>query len=136
MATTARELLHANPDCVNGDDTLVTVARRLRELDACALPICVDDDVYHGSVTCRSIVYDCVAAGLDPSRTTAADVARGPSDAVQADSTPEEVMIAMVSRGARSVHVVDNGRLVGVLSRADLVTAVPTLATNRPAGSF
>ncbi len=49
--TTARELMTAGAECVNENDSLVTAAQRMRDLDVGALPICGDDNRLKGMIT-------------------------------------------------------------------------------------
>ena len=54
-------------ECARTTDTLVDVARKMRDLDVGALPICGDDDRLKGMITDRDIVVRAVADGTDPS---------------------------------------------------------------------
>ena len=72
--TTARDIMHVGAECIDEHETLARAARRMRDLDVGALPICGDDDRLTGIITDRDIVIRCVAAGRDPEAVTA----RGP----------------------------------------------------------
>ena len=71
-------------ECIQAHETLDRAAQLMRELGVGALPICSDDRVT-GIITDRDIVVKCVAAGHDPARTRAGDMATGlvwvPADA-------------------------------------------------------
>lgn len=41
--TTAREIMTPGAECIGENDTLETAARRMRDLDVGALPICGED---------------------------------------------------------------------------------------------
>ena len=66
-------------------DTLVTAARKLRDLQVGALPICDEDDRLTGMITDRDIVVSCVAAAGDPSSVTVAELAEGKPVTIGAD---------------------------------------------------
>lgn len=128
---TAADLVQREPDCVRSSDSLTEVARKFRDLGVCALPACHENGAFEGTVTCWSIVHDCLALGRDPDAMTAADLLGVRPPTVEAGSSPEEVLVAMTQHHSRSMTVVHDGRLVGVLSQADVVRAVPTLALGR-----
>ena len=67
--TTAREVMTGDASCVGTEDTLADAARRMRDLDVGALPICGDDNRLKGMITDRDIVVKCVADGGDPNQT-------------------------------------------------------------------
>ncbi|MCW2934689.1 MAG: hypothetical protein JWM19_5651, partial [Actinomycetia bacterium] len=63
MMTTARDIMHAGAECIGEHATLAEAARRMRDLDVGALPVCGDDDRLRGIITDRDIVLKCVATG-------------------------------------------------------------------------
>ena len=65
-----REIMTGSAECARTTDTLVDAAKKMRDLDVGALPICGDDDRLHGMITDRDIVVRCVADGGDPSSVT------------------------------------------------------------------
>lgn len=69
--TTAQEIMHAGATCVQESETLQDAARRMKELDVGALPICGPDDRLHGIITDRDIVVKCLAKGKDARTMTA-----------------------------------------------------------------
>jgi len=78
MMTTARDIMHVGAECIGEHETLAQAARRMRDLDVGALPVCGDDDRLHGIITDPGdIVIRCVAAGGDPQAVTAGDLAQG-----------------------------------------------------------
>ena len=77
MVTTARDIMTQDAQCVQESQTLVDAARKMRDLDVGALPICGDDDRLKGMITDRDIVIRCLAADGDPATTTAGSLADG-----------------------------------------------------------
>lgn len=49
--TTARDIMHAGPQCVAEHETLTAAAQHMRNLGVGALPICGGDDRLHGMLT-------------------------------------------------------------------------------------
>ncbi len=125
---TARDIMHAGAECVGENESLLKAARRMRDLDVGALPICGDDDRLHGIITDRDIVVKCVAAGYDPAVVTAAELAQGKPVTVDASADVSEVLAVMEERRIRRLPVVDSHRLVGMISEADLARSLPDQA--------
>ncbi|MFI1717019.1 CBS domain protein [Streptomyces sp. PanSC19] len=123
--TTAREIMHTGASCVQENETLMDAARRMSELDVGALPICGPDDRLHGIVTDRDIVVKCLAKGKDPHHMTAGLLAQGKPVTVDADADSEQVLRTMQEHRVRRVPVIDDHRLVGMISEADLARHLP-----------
>ena len=63
---TARDIMTGGAQCVSVNDTLADAARKLRDLDVGAVPICGEDNRLKGMLTDRDIVIKCVAEGRRP----------------------------------------------------------------------
>lgn len=118
--TKAREVMHTGVECIPIHETLDRAAQKMRDLDVGALPICGDDDKLHGIITDRDIVVKCIAAGHDPSQVTAGDLAQGTPRWVDADADVEQVLEEMSTHQIKRIPVIENKRLVGMISEADL----------------
>lgn len=122
--TTARDLMHPDVECIKEHETLDVAARRMRELDVGALPICGDDDRLHGMITDRDIVVRCIAQGLDPRQITARELAQERIHWIQADAPEEMVLSMMEEHQIRRLPVIDDNQLVGMISEADLARSL------------
>jgi CBS domain-containing protein len=118
--STARDIMHTGAICLQEGETLEAAARRMRELDIGALPICGADDRLHGIVTDRDIVVKCLAEGRDPRTVTAGELAQGKPVTVDADADQNEVLRLMEEHRIRRLPVIDAHRLVGMISEADI----------------
>jgi|SRR6266496_5308520 CBS domain-containing protein len=116
----ARDLMTAGAECVGENETLVDAARKMRDLDVGALPICGTDNRLHGMLTDRDIVVRCVAEGGDPATATARQFEQGKPVTIGADDSIEEALKAMTEHQIRRLPVIDNHKLVGMLSQADV----------------
>ena len=116
----ARDLMTAGAECVGEKETLVDAARKMRDLDVGALPICGDDNRLHGMLTDRDIVVKCVAEGGDPATATAGQFAQGKPVTIGADDSAEEALETMTEHQVRRLPVIDGHKLVGMLSQADV----------------
>lgn len=118
--TTARDIMHAGVQCIGEHETLQRAAARMRELDVGALPICGDDDRLHGMITDRDIVVKCVAAGGDPATMTAGELAHGTPYWIDANADIGDVLAQMEEYKIRRLPVIEEHRLIGIISEADL----------------
>jgi CBS domain-containing protein len=73
-----------------------------------------------GVVTRKTLVARVVAAGLDPNGATLASLAEPPYYTIDADLPLDEAFHFLEENDAERVPVVEDGRLVGVLSRSVL----------------
>jgi CBS domain-containing protein len=112
-------------ECARSTDSLVDVAKKMRDLDVGALPICGDDDRLKGMITDRDIVVKCVADGADPSTVQADSFAEGKPVTIGADDSVEEALRTMTEHGVRRLPVIDGHDLVGMLSQADIAKNLP-----------
>lgn len=71
-----------------------------------------------GIVTRKTLVREVVATGSDPSATLLRDIAEEPLFTIDADAELDEAFRELEERDFERVPVVEDGRLVGVLSRA------------------
>jgi CBS domain-containing protein len=118
--TTARDIMTANAACAHTSDSLVDVARKMRDLSVGALPICGEDDRLQGVITDRDIVINCVANGGDPNSIMVEEYAAGEAITIGADDSVEETLRTMTEHGVRRLPVIDGDELVGIVSQADV----------------
>lgn len=123
--TTAKDIMHDKATCIGEHETLTAAARHMRDLGVGALPICGDDDRLHGMITDRDIVIKCIAAGHDPNTTTAGELAQGSLYHVEADASIEEMLTVMEEHQVRRLPVIEEHRLVGIVSEADIARHLP-----------
>jgi CBS domain-containing protein len=116
----ARDIMHRGAECITEDDTLAVAAQRMRDLGVGSLPICGADDRMHGIITDRDIVVRCIAEGADPAQMRAADLAQGTLFWVDGAAEVDEVLHEMEDHQVKRLPVIENRRLVGVISEADL----------------
>ncbi|OIK26157.1 CBS domain-containing protein [Streptomyces malaysiense] len=123
--TTARDIMHTGATCIQESQTLEDAARKMKELDVGALPICGEDDRLHGIITDRDIVLKCLAKGKDPRTVTAGQLEQGKPITVDADTDSDRVLQVMEQHKIRRLPVIENHRLVGMISEADLARRLP-----------
>ena len=123
--TTAREIMSSGVECAQINDALVDVARKMRDLDVGALPICGEDNRLKGMITDRDIVVNAVADGKDPSSVKVEEYAGDEVVTIGADDSVEEALSTMTKHGVRRLPVIDGHDLVGMVSQADIARNLP-----------
>ncbi|MCM1969981.1 CBS domain-containing protein [Streptomyces sp. ZAF1911] len=118
--TTAGEIMHPGAQWIPATETLDRAAQLMSRLNVGALPISDSNERLCGILTDRDIVIGCVAKGHDPSKITAGDMAQGTPRWIDAGADVSEVLEEMQSHQIRRLPVIDNKRLVGMISEADL----------------
>jgi CBS domain-containing protein len=123
--TTVREVMSGGVECAGEDETLVDAARKMRDLDVGALPICGNDNRLKGMITDRDIVVRCIAEGGDPSSMKVSELAEGKPVTAGADDSVEVALRTMIDHGVRRLPVIDGHDLVGIISQADVARHLP-----------
>jgi CBS domain-containing protein len=91
--------------------------RHLADPDVRAVLVC-DGGRLVGVVTRKTLVREVVAIGLDPASTSLGSIAEPPRFTLEAELDLDEAFRVLEEQDLERVPVVDNGRLVGVLSRS------------------
>ena len=123
--TTAREIMTEDATCATTGETLRDAARKMRDLDVGALPICGDDNRLAGMITDRDIVVRCVAEGKDPDEVRVSELAEGKPVTIGADDPVEEILRTMTQYKVRRLPVIDGHDLVGMVSQGDVARNLP-----------
>jgi len=124
MGKTAREVMTGGAECIGENETLLDAARKLRDLDVGAMPICGEDNRLKGMLTDRDIVVKALAEGKDPGSTKAGELGEGKPVTIGADDSVEEALRTMKEYKVRRLPVIDGHDLIGVVSQADLATHI------------
>jgi CBS domain-containing protein len=118
--TTAKDIMHPGAQWIPAHETLDRAAQLMRELNVGALPIADADERLCGILTDRDIVVGCVALGHDPAQITAGEMAKGTPRWIEAGADVDSVLNEMEGHQIRRLPVIENKRLVGMISEADL----------------
>ena len=122
MAKTARDIMTPDATCVGENDTVLDAAKKLAELDVGSMPICGEDDRLKGMLTDRDIVVKVLANDKDPASTKVSELAEGEVVTIGADDPIDEALRTMTEHKVRRLPVIDDQRLVGIISQADIAT--------------
>ncbi len=114
-----KEVMKTEVVTVGRNETVTDAAKRMREANIGCLVI-MDGDSLLGIVTDRDLLIGCLGAGHDPSARQVSDYMSSP---VITESPATEIQIAahmMVSRKIKRLPLVEDGKLVGLVSFSDL----------------
>jgi CBS domain-containing protein len=125
MATSAREIMTADCQCVGEDDTIRDAAAALADKGVGAMPICGNDNRLKGMLTDRDITVEVVAKGKDPTATSVSELANGKPVTIGADDSIDEALATMKDHQVRRLPVIDGHDLVGIVSQADIARNLP-----------
>jgi CBS domain-containing protein len=112
------------------DDKVGDVANTMKQEDIGFVPV-VDGEKLIGVITDRDIVISCIAEGHDPRGETAEHLMSREITVISPDDDLEEAGRIMEREEIRRLPVVENGRLVGVLSHGHLVQATKNQIAER-----
>lgn len=115
-----KEIMSRAPVSLEAEEPVAAAARLMRERNIGALPVCDAEGRLVGMLTDRDIVTRCVAAGSAPAAVRVQDV-MSPGVVTAETGEPVEAALARMQREQiRRLPVTDGGRLVGMLSVADV----------------
>ncbi len=116
---TVGDLMTAFPESLTESDTIKKAAQMMRDHDYGMMPILDANEALIGVVTDRDIVINAVAEGRDPDTSLSECMTRQP-DTITKDLLVQDALHLMNTRQIRRVPVVEFGRLIGMLSLADI----------------
>jgi CBS domain-containing protein len=118
--TLVREAMVAEPATLASSTSSVEAGERLAQPDVRAVLVSDADGRLVGVVTRATLVREVVAAGRDPRSTWLGEIAEAPRFTVDADMPVDDAFRLLEEHDLERVPVIDDGRLVGVLSRSVL----------------
>lgn len=105
---------------IDQNETVSTAAKLLKRCNIGALPVCDAGNRLRGMLTDRDIVTRCVAADADPGQLRVSEImSRGVVTAGPFDELGQVVKV-MSADQVRRLPVLDDGRLVGMVTLCDM----------------
>jgi CBS domain-containing protein len=117
--TLVREAMVPEPRTLSVDATAQEAGALLLRPEVRAVFVCEDERLV-GVVTRKTLVREIVAAGRDPRGTAVGELAEPPNYTIGSDMEVDAAFRFLEEHDLERVPVVEDGRLVGVLSRAVL----------------
>ena len=118
--TTAKDIMHPGARWIYREETLDRAAQLMRELDVGALLVSDQSERLCGIITDRDIVVKCVSKGHDPGSTRCAELCEGTPRWIDANADVSDVLHEMESHQIKRLPVIENKKLVGIISEADV----------------
>jgi len=114
------DLMTAKAVSINQSEPVTAAARLLKSHNIGSLPVCDDTGKLRGMVTDRDIVLRCVADKNDPGSTRVSEIMSRGVVSVSPFQELDEAASQMSEVQVRRLPVVEDGRLVGMLSLCDM----------------
>lgn len=116
-----RDIMTKDPDSVTPGTAIGDVAGMMRDLDVGIIPVTQNGEL-RGVITDRDITVRVTAAGLGPYEATVQDFISPNPVTVSPDDDVEQARSLMAEHQIRRILVVEEGKLVGIVSLGDLAT--------------
>ena len=113
-----RDAMVSDPPMLGGDATAQEAGEALQRPEVRVLFVRDDDRRLLGVVTRKTLVREVVAAGRDPRSTRLREIVEVPQNTVGSELPLDEAFRFLEEQDLDRVAVLEEGRLVGVLSRA------------------
>lgn len=117
-----KDIMNPSVISVKPDDTAADAARLIARHNVGSLPVCGEDGGLRGIVTDRDIVLRCVAAQEDPSKTKVSALMSRNCATVSPQDDARAAAQMMAQSQVRRLPVLENEKVVGILSLGDLST--------------
>ena len=115
-----RDAMVPEPGTLDASASAQEAGERLSDPAVRAVLVCDDDGKLVGVVTRKTLVQKIVASGRDPRSTALRDIAEPPLFTLDASMALDDAYHALEDQDLERVPVVEDGRLVGILSRTVL----------------
>jgi CBS domain-containing protein len=112
-----RDAMISDPPALEADASAQEAGELFDRPEVRAVLVC-EDGRLAGVVTRKTLVREVVARGRDPKTTRLREIAEEPLFTMPADEDLDDAFRTLEERDLERVPVVEDGRLVGVLSRA------------------
>lgn len=117
-----RDIMSTNIKTVRVDDNVLDAVKKMNKFRIGSIVV-VSGPRPVGIITERNILERVVEPGLDPLVVKAKDVMSSPLITIEPNAPLEEAAQMMIRRSIKKLPVLDNERLVGIITATDLVRA-------------
>jgi len=105
----------------SGKESTIYDLAKLMDQNRIGCIVIAEDDKPIGIVTERDIIVKCLAKELNPREVKAKDIMSSPAITIEPDVEMLEAAKVMVSRMIRRLPVVENNKLVGIVTTSDMI---------------
>ncbi len=124
MANRASDIMTKDVTVIREEETVREAAQRLANDDIGVLPICDENRQIKGVLTDRDIVVHVIAKGKDVNNTRARELEQGEIVTLRPDDSIEHACDLMAQHRVRRLPVVEGGKILGMVSQADVAKSV------------
>ena len=115
-----RDIMNPSVVTITPDESAALAARLLSRHNVGSIPVCGEEMGLRGIITDRDIVLRVVAAEEDPARTQVRDIMTRNCATVSPADDAREAARVMAAKQVRRLPVLEEGKLVGMVSLGDL----------------
>ncbi len=116
-AQLVRDAMLPEPLALEADHSAQEAGEALKRDEVRAVLVCSEGKLL-GVVTRKTLVREVVAAGRDPREVALGEIAEEPNLAIESTTSLADAYTVLEERDLERVPVVEDGKLVGVLSRS------------------
>ena len=120
-----RDIMARNVKTVRTDDTVLEAVSKMNKFRIGSV-IVTNNGRPVGIITERNILQRIVEPGLDPAVVRAKDIMSSPLITVDPNAAVEEAAQIMARKQIKKLPVVENDKVVGIISTSDIVRTSPT----------
>ena len=120
MAETIDEMMTIDPRTVQDQATIEDAARVMRDADIGDVIVLNEDGLVAGIVTDRDLVVRALANGVDPTEVRVGSILNNGVVSIAPDESVDTALDLMRDHKIRRLPVIENQRLVGVVTLGDL----------------
>jgi CBS domain-containing protein len=121
-----KEAMTKNVIVINPDTTIKDAAKIMSEQRVGSLVV-VENEKLVGIITELDIIWKVVASELDPKTTLVRDIMTKKVVTISADQTLEDATQLMVENKIKKLPVVENNKIVGIITATDIISIQPKL---------
>jgi len=118
-----RDLMNSNVISISPEESTALAARLIARHNIGALPVCTNEGALRGVVTDRDIVLRCIASEDDPSQTPVRTIMSRSISSISPDDDVRAASHVMSEKQVRRLPVVEQGKVIGMLSLGDLAVS-------------
>jgi len=119
-----RDVMSGNVKTVRPNSTILEVVRKMNRFDVGSVVV-VEGDRPVGIITERDILRRVLEVTLAPEALKAKEIMSSPLVTISDNATVEEAARVMAERNIKKLPVVQDGRLIGIVTTTDIVRNQP-----------
>ena len=119
-----RDIMRKNVKTVRTDDTALDAVRKMNKFYITSVVV-TNGGRPVGIITSRNILEMVVEPRIDPATMYAKEIMSSPLISVDPYTAVDEAAKIMAERGIKKLPVVEDGRVVGIVSTSDIISTSP-----------